>query len=308
MNGLWANALTRDSALDGLRRARDLWPENALWWQREAEVLLDLGRGRDALGTIEQAYSRVPEHPRRDLFLRVRPAAHAVTDAVGAYVDALRILEPLGHGDLASNAEARAHADAIFARWSTGVPLPELGRGAQAHLVFHRPVQIALERLADDDFRSESRALERAARATTALGALDQLAGKVADELRRLVETPSTRLDAPSVRRKGILIGLIDLLNSDVGLPFASERWLLGRLDLTARRFLPVSSAFEPIDLDEAVALPPAGPHTLYFAKFPVRRDGRPSGAPADWKLAGSGRSLDELWKAMQQLADGAHG
>ncbi len=305
MNGHWAEEMPSDVVLDGLQRGRAMWPENALWWQHETEILLELGRRNDALRTIDAAYEWVAEHPRRDLFLRVRPASRAM-QLPGAEMDALRILDPLDGAALASDLDTRVKVGEIFERWRRGVEVPEVGRDATGHLVFHDALPTTLERLAAADFRAECRALERAGRASTPLGAFDKLARTVADELRPLVQTPSTRLTVEEVRRKGTLIGLIDLRNSDIGLARREERWILGRFE--GRLFVPVLTALSPMHMDPLVELPPAGPNTLYFGKFDVHRDGFPHGAPRGWNLAGSGRSVGELWSRLKELSGRSDG
>lgn len=305
MNGHWCGADPKAVVLAGLTRARALWPENALWWQREVELLLELGRGGDALRTLDQAYAAVADHPRRDLFLRVRPALHAMR-VPGAAVEALRILEPLSIGALEEEPEARANWREILRLWARGVEVHEIGGSPPGRLVFHAPVALTLEGLDIDDYRAESRALERAARAATPLGALDKLALEVAKELRGLVETPSTRLSREELHRKGALIGLVDVLNSDIGLVHRTERWILGRFE--GRAFVPVQSSLSPVQLGPDVALPRAGAATLYFGKFPVRRDGIPSGAPTGWELAGSGRGTEELWRRLREMSGRSDG
>ena len=305
MNGLWAGELSRDAAIDGLRRARDLWPENALWWQREAEILLEMGRSVDAVDLIGRAYGSVPEHPRRNLFLRVRPAAHAMLGEVGAPTAALRIIAPLEANPPDDDPDATRHLRAIEDQWREGVPLSELGEAAPHHLVFHAPVVVSLVRIAQDDVRAESVPLQRAARSATALGALARLAQVVAEELRGMIQTPSHRLSDGEVHRKGVLLSLVDALNSDIGLTHRTERWLVGRIE--GARFVPVQVHLPPIDLAAEGATPIAAPDTLYFARFRARRDGSPEGPPLAWELAGSGRSLEELWGAFLSLSAGNH-
>lgn len=301
MNGLWAGELTRDVVVDGLRGSRELWPENALWWQREAEILLTMGRGRDALELIARAYQSVPGHPRRDLFLRVRPAEHAMTDAVGGFVDALRIIAPLDGQSLAEDSEARKRVDAIYDRWRDGVELGELGEGAQYHLAFFAPVPVSVSYLDKNDVRAESQALQRIARAPSALQALDKLANVVADDLRTLIQTASHTLSDADVHRKGVLLSFVDPLNSDIGLVHRDTRWLLGRIQ--DDRFVPVQSGLTPVKLGPEANTPVATTNTLYFAQFPVHRDGVPCGPPHLWKLAGSGRSLSDLQERFRELS-----
>jgi hypothetical protein len=181
----------------------------------------------------------------------------------------------------------------------------EVGDAAPHILVFHASVVVSLVRIAVDDVRAESVPLQRAARATTALGALARLAQVVAQELQGMIQTPSHRLSDGEVHRKGVLLSLVDALNSDIGLTHRTERWLVGRIE--GARFVPVQADLPPIDLAADGATPIAAPDTLYFARFRARRDGSPEGPPLAWELAGSGRSLAELWGAFLSLSAGNH-
>ena len=75
-----AGERSRDLTLAGFREAIKLWPQNALWWQREAELLLEAGRFNDAVGRVELAYQSVEAHPNAiSSCACVRPSAPRFT-------------------------------------------------------------------------------------------------------------------------------------------------------------------------------------------------------------------------------------
>jgi hypothetical protein len=65
----------------------------------------------------------------------------------------------------------------------------------------------------------------------------------------RFVRTPTARLGRHDVGRKGLYLGAVDLAASNLGIAFASSRWLLGRIEGVPPEFVPSDSSFTRIPL-----------------------------------------------------------
>jgi len=282
--------------LHDYERSIDLWPENALWRQRQIEAFIRRGDFRRAQASVDAAYSTVKEHPRRDTILRVRPALTATHSEAPLFG-----LELLAQVEVTFNQdpEGAGLLNQINDEWDRGVPLRAAPR-AQGELIFRNPIRVSVQhknhkwRAQTIDFHS------KLGRGDTALAAVRDLADKLGDEARTLLSTPSHLLDDDPLARKSELITYIDPLNSDLGLEHASHRWLLGRLEHDS--FVPLQRKdFDPISLPPSVR----GDHESlgeYFAKVPVYRDGRPSGPVEELRPAGSGRPLRELLSSLAEL------
>lgn len=299
-NGRRAGTLPLDRVLEAWREAVDLWPDNALWHQRLIQGLIEGGRFRDARQALNQAYTRVGVHPRRDDLLRLRPAETAMT--AGAPLIALELIEPVLDLDVNSDPDGAARLHALLEWWQTGVRLGEIP-GRSGVVRFNQELTVQLQRGAT---RWLGRVGELDANAWESLpsSAIRALGDRLAKETEELVRTPSHRLSDDRLRRKGRLIGAIDLLNSDLGLEHASHRWLVGRLDEKNNHFLSVQQEFPPLELHPK-ALPSGTRRGLFYAKVPVFRDGSPSGPIEEIRDAGSGRTLRELLDELRMLSLG---
>jgi hypothetical protein len=279
-NGVEADHLDLEGALSGYTEAVSDWPENALWRQRKLQCLLRLGRVKDFRDELRAAYRCVPEHPRRDELLRIRPSATAM-DA-GQPELSLELLEPtlsLTEDEYPTAVDRR---DALLHRWASGVALRELSSPV-GRLVFMGEVQARVTRT-DSSWRASLPTAERSAEGKTPWAAMRTLISVLEEDVRVLVSTPSTRLSAAEVRRKGRLLALIDVLNSDVGLPIAADRWFVGRIE--QGHLLPSMRGFDPIKIPDQL-LPP-NQEGLFLVRVPVSRDGRPSGLAEAIEPAGS--------------------
>lgn len=301
-NAQRAGEMLDAQVLADYERARALWPENALWQMREIGMLIRLGRLREAEARLQAGYAEVPEHPRRHAFLRIGPARVA-TEVEGAALFGLRLIEPV-LDTISSEIDPQGAEDlaGVLRRWERGIALSELS-SRRGRLVLQSPLAVTMARLGPG-FRARLKELEVAAQAATPTQALTELATKVAGEAERMIRQPSHLLSQAEVLWKGRLIGAIDLIASDLGLEFATERWFLGRLE--PGRFVPVQSEYAPIEYSGSMRDDAGRDLTqgLYFARARVARDGHPSGPVLHLRPAGSGQHLGELLAALRALQD----
>lgn len=302
-NGFRAGALDDAACLADYQRAVEGWADNALWHQRVIQTLIRLGRLVDARRAIDTAYTRVEAHPRRDELLRVRPAGVALE--AGAVALSLELLEPLLDVAWERSPEVADGRDALLRRWSKGLRLEELSfwfvdTGAEGIVKLLQPLEVRV-RQSRDGWVARATGLDER-RATTPGLALVVLARSLAEEARRLVATPTSDLGDRDIRRKGLLLSYVDVLNSDIGLDRRRERWIVGRVE--DRRLIPTLRRLPPIDVPSALL--PETTEGLYFVRVPVYRDGIPSGPAEAIESAGSGYSLHELLAQLERMNEQA--
>jgi hypothetical protein len=286
------------------RQALDGWPENALWHQRYIEALIRLGRPIEAMQAVERATKDVPEHPRREELLRVRPAGAALRS--GLPLLSLELIEPVLAPSEDVTPEVADGCKVLLRRWEKGIAFSELpfrlDRGdAEGYVVFHVPVEVTLRRTGDTWVARLPR-LSREGRASKPHGALQALARYLADETRRLVSTPTSRLDDRDVWLKGRLLSVVDVLNSDIGLKHATQRWIVGRIQ--GNELLPTMQHLPPIEVPDTLL--PESTEGLYFAQVPVYRDGIPSGPATRLAPAGSGLDTGALLELLARMPEDA--
>lgn len=303
-DGALAGALDDAACLVEYKRALADWPENALWHQRVIEALIRLGRPIDAVCAMREAYDRVELHPRRDELLRVRPAATA--QRAGLPLLSLELIEPLL--DLPSDLypEVVDGCRALLRRWEKGVALGELpfrlDRGdADGLLVLHAPVEVEVRR-AGEGWAARLRGLASEGRAERPRAAIEALTVHLAAETRRLVTTPTSDLGVRDVRLKGRLLSLVDVLNSDIGLEHAAERWIVGRM--VEGRLVPTMRHLPSIEVPDALL--PESAEGMYIVRVPVHRDGVPSGPATRVEPAGSGRGTASLLELLERMSEEA--
>jgi hypothetical protein len=308
-DGALAGELDVATCLDEYRLALRDWPTNALWHQRVIEALIRLGRPIEAKSAVQDAYKNVEEHPRRDELLRVRPA-HAALASVPLL--SLELIEPLMALSSESAPEVADGRDRLLRRWENGVPFSELpfhlqGADADGNVVLHAPVLIYLRQASQTWMARMGGPLmhHRLAEAPADRPhlAVDLLARQLADETRRLVSTPSSQLGAKDVRLKGLLLSVVDVLNSDIGLDqgHAAERWIVGRIE--GSRLVPTMRHLPPIEIPEALL--PETEAGLYFVRVPVHRDGLPRGPAVKVEPAGSGLDTAALLEMLSIMSEG---
>lgn len=301
-DGALAGKLDDAACLEEYRQALANWPENALWNQRFIEALIRLGRPIEAAQAVIEAYDgRVAEHPRRDELLRVRPAGTALRS--GLPFLSLELIEPVLSVPEDLYPEVVDGCRALLRRWEKGIAVPELPfhleRGdADGRIVLHAPVEVTVRCTSDTSWVARLNGLAREERAAQPRGAIDALARHLADETRRLVSTPSSNLGDKDVRLKGRLLSIVDVLNSDIGLEHAAERWIVGRI--VGNALVPVMRHLPPIELEQL----PESSEGLYFALVPVYRDGIPSGPATELAPAGSGRDTGELLELLARMSE----
>ncbi len=304
-NGARAGALDDATCLAEYQQALASWPENALWHQRVIEAFIRLGRPIEATQSVDNAYRRVvEEHPRRDELFRVRPAATALR--WGLPLLSLQLIEPVLGLPADLYPEVADGGRALLRRWEAGLALAELPfhrapSDAEGRVVFHAPVKVDL-RCSSGTWTARLHGLAFEAHAPSPRAAIEELSYHLADETLRLVSTPSSNLDAKDVRRKGRLLSMVDVLNSDIGLEHAAERWIVGRI--VGQELIPTMRRLPAIEVPEALL--PESTEGLYFARVPVHRDGAPSGSATKIKPAGSGLGTEALLSLLARMAEDA--
>lgn len=261
-----------NDVLQGFRRARELWPENALWYAHEVAVLFKQGREMDALRLRDDAYDKVKQHPQRHQLLTGRPAEAAWQ--ANRPITALKLLLSLG---LRSRTDLTLEPawSLVLGGWSRGVNLAELPGHGRTRVVFSTPPRATLKEAGDVWLFEIMTPLDVFTRSTSPDEAIYEAGDKLAAEVRRLVQAYADELTKEELERKVLLLRYVDLLAGDIGLAFSKERWLLGRIEGT--RFIPVQYDFEPLEIP-AVCRPSSEPDKLWFAKVATYRDGRPMG------------------------------
>lgn len=303
-NGARAEALPAHDIKAGYQAALDLWSDNALWHGRLIGHLFGQGQVDDAWSALRSAENAVRSHTRRDWALRVLPARSAIY--AGLVMDVLRLVTPLLEAKLNDYGTAR-DLQGLLITLECGVEVDTLAAN-NVRLVFHRRQRVLVQRLSKTWKASlpSASALKQAALPADALTALVCALG---DEARALVQTPSHRLSDGDLQRKGQLIGLLELLNSDLGLRFAEDRWLVGRVDLKSGDFTelhreqddrPLSAPLSEEARSQAEA---HDPHALWFARVATFRDGSPRGEVLELEAVGSGRTARELFEELRRLS-----
>jgi len=303
-NGARARVLSAAEVEGGYIEARELWLENALWHGRLIGLHFELGQVDKAWAVLQSAEGCVRDHERRDWALRLLPARSAMR--AGAIMEVLALIAPVLRDAPGDYRTARALQELLDAL-QRGVEVDVL-KGGDARLVFHRAQTVEMMRLSQGWLASLP-AASTSKQAPQASEALVKLVGGLADEARKLVQTPSHALTDVEISRKGRLIGLLDLLNSDIGLSFARDRWLVGRVDLEQQRFTELHRAQDddvlsaPIASDLLGNLRPGDQEALWFARVETVRDGSPRSEVLELEPIGLGRSAWELNKELRRLS-----
>lgn len=302
-NGWRAGVLDDATCLGEYTSSLVEWPDNALWHQRTIQGMIRMGRIVEARDGLNKAYRSVPDHPRRDELLRVRPAQTAMSE--GAPLLSLELIDPILDAPAELYPEVADGRDELLGRWSHGALLSELPfreeGGGDRCVVFQRKAKVSVQpsgigwvaRLPD---------LAAEGRSTSPLSAVEALARHLGKEILRLIATPSSDLGVQEVRRKGRLLSLVDAMNSDIGIEHAAERWLVGRIE--DGRLIPVMRSLPAVEIP--ASLSPESTEGLYFARVPVYRDGIPSGPVEALKPAGRGRSLGDLVALLADMSGDA--
>ncbi|MFS8066706.1 MAG: hypothetical protein ACMG6S_10075, partial [Byssovorax sp.] len=254
--------------------------------------------------SMDDAYRQVEEHPRRDELLRVRPAQTALNQ--GLPLLSLELIEPVLDLPADLYPEVADGTKALLRRWDGGLALTELPfhrapGDAEGRVVFHAPIKVDLRRTGDT-WVARLHGLAFEAHAPSPRAAIEELSYHLACEALRLVSTPSSNLSVKDVRLKGRLLSMVDVLNSDIGLEHAAERWIVGRI--VGQELLPTMRRLPAIEVPDELL--PESTEGLYFARVPVHRDGAPSGPATKIAPAGSGLGADALLSLLAHMAEDA--
>lgn len=298
-NGYRARTLGLGQVAADYDRAIEGWRENALWHARRVALAAERGDLALALSMQASAYMEVPDHPRRDPYLKVRAAAWA--SSAGAHVAAMRLLDDYQAPPNLSTIDAVAAQELyrLAHRWARGVRLERLTDDAGVEVVLTSPVDVRVE--ADGgEWLAQVHLLRPRGQGDTPWRAMTQLARALADECRTLIQTPTGRLERRDAAYKGVYLGLVDLVNSQVGLSFATHRWLLGTV--SGAEFVPRQAELESIALPEA--LRPDTHQGYFLARVPIDRGGYPDGPVDRLVPAGAGDSLQDMLFILKRLAE----
>jgi hypothetical protein len=302
-NGSRAGALADATCLEDYEQALQGWRENALWHQRVIQTLVRLGRLVDARRAVEHGYELVEEHPRRDELLRVRPAWTALE--AQALQLSLELIEPILDVSPDPFPSVVRGRDAILKRWAQGLDCEELtfrlgGTEAEGRICFLQPTEVRVRRSSSSWIAELPAIPGMEASAEAPSQALETLARNLGDEARRLISTITPDLSEKDIRRKGMLLSYVDVLNSDLGLRHAPDRWIVGRIE--ERQLIPTMRRLPPVPIPPE--LMPETTDGLYFVRVPVYRDGFPSGPAEDIKPAGRGFGYSDLVELLAQMQE----
>jgi hypothetical protein len=184
--------------LQGFRRARGLWPDNALWYTHEMDVLFGQGRDMDALRLREDAYAQVKQHPRRHELLTGRPAEAAWQ--ARRPITALELLLKLGLAWRTDLTLAPAW-NRVLGGWSRGMDLVELPGHGRTRVVFPIPLRATLKEASGEWIFEMMAPLDVFARSTSPDEAIHKAGDELAAEVRRLVQPYADELTIPATCR-----------------------------------------------------------------------------------------------------------
>lgn len=303
-NGRRARQLDAAGALADVTEAVSLWPENALWHRQKLALLLALGRETDAFSALREAESCVAPHPQRARHLRVYPARIALqAGSIRLAIELLDLASPQWVEDWA----ARESVTSILQQCAAGVAVVSMA-SSTSRIQFLSSRRCSLVRVPGEGRSSWTARLDGLNVSRTErdpIRALDALVDGLAEEVKRLVGQPTAWLGDTDALRKGVLLGSIDVLNSDIGLAFATDRWFVGRIEGNELRVMDARVG-AAIEIGAGVVPPGASTIGMWFGLAPVDRAGFPSGPVKELRPAGSGRTADELRMEMERLRNAA--
>ena len=301
-NGRRSSRMDDAAALAEVELAAHLWPENARWQGHRVALQLRLGRIADALGALDEAEATVPDHPQRARHLRVYPALECLSAGrVRLAMSLLRIdARPRGWED---DDQAVDRVRGACSRLEHHGAETDTLDAPSWRLVFNRKLVLKLAWTSGvRRWTAQVEALQALCTGATVDEALDGLADGLAQELRRLVGTPTPWLSDADAARKSTLIELINVLESDFGLAAPRDRWLVGRVE---REHLVI---MDP-RLGDRVAIRPEAlqgkehlSSGLWYGRVSVDRAGAPLGEVEELQPAGAGRSADEIQRYFREL------
>ncbi len=300
LNGSLAGRVDNATCLDEYRQALTEWPDNALWHQRIIETLLRLGRPIEAKQAIQEAYEHVAEHPRRDDFLRARPARTALR--ANLPLVSLEFIEPIIDAASDVDPEAASNCEFVLREWEQGFELDELpfqlAPGIEGRLVFHILEKVQL-RKSRGGWNAKLYRLFMEREAPRPRESIEALVVHVATEAKRLISAWTSDLSDKDIRLKGRLLSVVDALNSDIGLQRDTERWIVGRI--VGKQLIPTMRELPPVQIPDALL--PESTEGLYFVQVSMHRDGIPSGPVMKIEPAGSGRGTRDLVEFLRRMS-----
>jgi hypothetical protein len=261
-----------DNTVLGYRSSIGDWPENALFWSRLARGEFYRERQADALRALDEARSKVPDHPEKATVLTARTARgllehKRVAEAVlvwGSY-------EP----DTAPAAEIERLLDSAT---SVGWHATHLLVG-DSSVHFNRELRVCIERF-PRGFRAGIPEIEvhgeiRASRDGALLSLIDQLRSEVT----RMVGAFTHRLEDLERARKQKLLSAVDIVASAL-LSGREVAWVFGELhrDETDQIWLETrGNTHRAYAVPDDVVETPLGEH-LWFAEVTCSPPGIPVG------------------------------
>lgn len=117
----------------------------------------------------------------------------------------------------------------------------------------------------------------------------------------RLITTPTHRLSKEDIKEKGCVIGDLDMMESDIGLHFRTERWLVVTVSEDGTQATEIGSDPMTVPLPAGLEVPGA-PGDLLFAKVPVDRSGWPNGPVLSLKQIANYTNTEDLLEDLRTV------
>ena len=304
-----ARAEREDLAMtaDGYQAALGDWPDNALFWSRLIRAECYLGRRAQALQTLARAQGSVAEHPHKQTFLVARTVQGLLKRAQQAESDEALIIDAVRiWGDYVPDTAVAAEIDETFRRRvARGWAVRRIETPDRPPLCFTRSVMVRIEAVGHR-WLAEFADLELRDRGTTPWAALSGLVERTRAEVTQMVQTFTHELDASGRLRKRMLLGVVDVIASQLDTAPRGDAWVFGELsrvdgELWLRtggasdRWFRVPPGLEPDPVHEG---------SVFFAKVETGVSGEPGESVLELERAAV-RDIDELWSEWRKrLAD----
>jgi hypothetical protein len=201
------------------------------------------GRGQARLEAVRRCLELVPRAAGRGTF-----AANDSADRGGAIERQHRGLAKAGDAGRARRRPLHmAPAEQSALNLPTGSPNEGLSRGRQQRtfaarrlpattdpLVFHDELQV-ITALDEGGWCCSIPELETSGRGATEDEAITTLANMLREEAQLLLRAASHRLNVAQRERKGLLLGSIDVIFSNIAESLGEHTWLLGQIEVDAK-------------------------------------------------------------------------
>ncbi len=279
----------------GYQEAVKEWPEHALFWSRLAMCRFILGDAERALVTLDAAHAHVPRHRAKAAVLVVRTVNRLLRG--GRIQDALLVwgdYRPVGLEQL----NELGLLSALKSGWETNCL-----RTRSQRVYFYRPLKVRVDRV-DGTFVCEVPECAFSRQGLFPAEAVDNVVTGLRTEALSLHRRLSHTLSTEERERKGLILGLVDLIQSGLLPPLRPTTRLLGRLEShkDGLRFRTFGTGAGSFALAAGLAPMNIEPHQLYYALVSNGAAGEPVG-PVQQLEPVMDRPSDGLWREWEQVA-----